>query len=467
MNRALRTIERYKMFGPGMRLGVAVSGGLDSTCLLHLLRELAPRWNLHLSVVHIEHGIRGDVSRADAEFVRDMAARFGLYFHLCEAHVASTGDNLEQAARRARQNFFQALISAGTLDRIATGHTRSDQAETVMYRLLRGAGLSGLRGVLPVTNEGVVRPFLDVDRAEIEAWMRERGIEWREDETNEQRTFARNRLRHDILPLLREAFNPHLDSGLAQLAELARDEEHYWNGLLPPVVNKAGAVFWRAEDLAAAHPAMARRTVRRIIENVRGDLRQIDFSHVEAILDMARSELGSGRVQLPGLDIFRSFDWLRVAPAGFDSGRTRDFSFPISVPGSASLPGDAGLVELELMNPGEKPECHDKVRSELDWKRLTFFAKPDAAGQYGAASVLLELRNWRPGDRYRPAGESRERKIKDFFQEARIPLWDRRDWPVLVLGGRIVWARRFGPATEFAALNADCKRVAIHEEPGH
>ncbi len=448
-----------------MRVGMAVSGGLDSICLLHLLRDMAPHWNLHLSVVHIEHGIRGEASRADAEFVCEIAARFGLPFHLLEAQLASSTENLEQAARRARQGFFQALISAGTVDRIATGHTRSDQAETVLYRILRGAGFSGLRGVLPVTKQGVVRPLLDVERTEIEAWMREHKIEWREDQTNTDRTFARNRLRHEILPLLRQAFNPHLDSGLAQLADLARDEEDYWNGLLPLVVSKAGAVFWRAADLAAAHPAMARRTVRRIFESVRGDLRQIDFSHVETVLEMARSESGSGRAQLPGLDIFRSFDWIRVAPAGFDSGRRRDFSTAIGVPGSAGLPGGSASVTLTLIDPGEGDGAHDKVRSELDWQRLSCFPNSDAVGQCGAASVLLELRNWRPGDRYRPAGESRERKIKDFFQEARIPLWDRRDWPVLVLDGRIVWARRFGPATDFAAPDRDCKRVAIHEEP--
>ncbi len=463
MNQVLETIERHRMFGRGMRVGVAVSGGVDSVCLLHLLRDLAPRWNLHLSIVHIEHGIRGDSSRADAEFVRDTATHFGMPFHLLEAHLRSSVDNLEQAARRARQSFFGALIGAGTLDRVATGHTRSDQAETVMYRVLRGAGLSGLRGVLPVTKEGVVRPLLDVDRSEIQTWMLEREMKWREDQTNQDPSFARNRLRHEILPLLRAGFNPHLDRALAQVAELARDEEDYWNGLLPPVVNRAGAVFWLAENLAAAHPAMARRTIRRIIESVKGDLRQIDFSHVQTILEMARPELGSGRVQLPGLDVFRSFDWIRVAPAGFDSGRTRDFSTLVDVPGSATLPGGRGLLRLAFMECGERQECHDKVRSELDWQRLSF-PNPDAFDQGGAASVLLELRNWRPGDRYRPVGESRERNIKEFFQEVRIPLWERRDWPVLVLDGNIVWARRFGPAAEFAARDEDCRRVAIQEE---
>ena len=206
LDRIAQFIARHQMFPPGCRLGVAVSGGADSVFLLHALRELASRWNL--SVVHIEHGIRGAASIDDAEFVRQLAASFGLPFHLRSANVPAIEDNQEQAARHVRQAFFAELIAAGAVDRIATGHTRSDQAETVLYRILRGSGLAGLSGILPVTKEGLVRPLLEIDRAEIEAWLRERNIAWREDATNQDRAYARNRLRHEILPLLRETFNP-------------------------------------------------------------------------------------------------------------------------------------------------------------------------------------------------------------------------------------------------------------------
>src|SRR5579864_6220931 len=150
------------MFAGNQRVGVAVSGGADSVFLLHILHELASRWNLHLSAVHIDHGIRGAVSREDAEFVRALASQFALPFHLHTADLAAMGDNLEQAARRVRQNFYASLLADGTLDRIATGHTRSDQAETVLYRLLRGSGLAGLSGILPITKEGLVRPLLEI-----------------------------------------------------------------------------------------------------------------------------------------------------------------------------------------------------------------------------------------------------------------------------------------------------------------
>src|SRR5262245_49227894 len=138
MERILNTINRYRMFAPGQRVGVAVSGGADSMCLLYWLHELAPQWNLHLKVVHVEHGLRGEASRQDAEFVRDHATRLGLEVQLRHANLSQVPDNLEQAARRFRQAFFAELLATGQVDRVATGHTLNDQAETVLYRLLRG-----------------------------------------------------------------------------------------------------------------------------------------------------------------------------------------------------------------------------------------------------------------------------------------------------------------------------------------
>ena len=220
------------MFKTGLHVGVAVSGGADSVFLLHALRELAPRWDLRFSVVHIEHGIRGAASLADAEFVAELASSFGFPFHLRQAMVPAMDGNIEEAARKVRHRFYAELMASGTVDCVATGHTRSDQAETVLYRILRGSGLTGLSGILPVTGEGLIRPLLEIARGEIEAWLTESGIPWREDETNRDRTYARNRLRHEILPLLREGFNPQLDTALSNLATLAQDEEAYWRSEL-------------------------------------------------------------------------------------------------------------------------------------------------------------------------------------------------------------------------------------------
>jgi tRNA(Ile)-lysidine synthase len=439
-------ITRHRMLEPGQSVGVAVSGGADSVFLLHALRELAPRFDILLSIIHIEHGIRGAASVADAEFVARLAAEFELPFHLRRADVTAMDGNLEQAARQVRQSVFSDLIAAGTVDRVATGHTQSDQAETVLFRILRGSGLTGLAGILPVTREGLIRPLLEIGRGEIEAWLRERGIAWREDATNQDRTYARNRLRQDVLPLLRDAFNPQLDQRLSHLAALARDEESYWASELarhPPPATSHQPLVLPVSQLLEAPPALARRLVRRYVEIVKGDLRGIDFDHVERVIEMAGSDQGHDRVQMPGLDVCRSFDWIRIAPADSDAPPA-DFALPLQVPGSVELPGSKARIVLQVLEKdgssgvSAQAPCA-RVGNELDWQRFD---------RGGAPS--LELRNWRPGDQYRRVGQTKPEKVKFFFQEARIPLWERRDWPIITFHGQIVWARLFGAAAEFA-----------------
>ena len=456
LNRIAQFITRHQMLPPSSRLGIAVSGGADSVFLLHTLLELAPRSDLQLNVVHIEHGIRGAASTEDAEFVKNLAGKLGLPFHIHSASVPAIPDNQEQAARQVRHAFFQQLINSGIVDRIATGHTRSDQAETVLYRILRGSGLAGLAGILPVTKEGLVRPLLELDRAEIEAWLRERNIAWREDDSNQNRNYARNRLRHEILPLLRETLNPGLDQTLSNMATVARDEELYWESTLPRRPPAPRPQTLEVSQLTSPPPAVARRLIRRAIEAAKGDLRQIDFNHVERILEMAHSQDGHDRVQLPGVEVTRSFDWIRF------SGREtlQDFQLALNLPASVELPGSQTRITLQVLEKSETGQACDTVVNELDWQRLT---------PTNGALPSLELRNWRPGDQYRPAGQSKHQKVKFLFQEARIPLWERGNWPIITYNGTIVWTQRFGAAAEFAASPSTrvVLRVEISPESGH
>ncbi|HXG32263.1 MAG TPA: tRNA lysidine(34) synthetase TilS [Bryobacteraceae bacterium] len=443
IERVAATIERYGMFRPGDRVGVAVSGGADSVCLLHVLRELAPRWALRLSVLHLDHRLRGEASRADAEFVRQLAAGLSLPFYPGEADVRSlreaTGENLEQAARNARRDFFLGFLRSGLLDRVALGHTRSDQAETVMFRLLRGTGLSGLAGILPVTAEGFVRPLLEVSRPEVLAYLGSRGLSWREDATNRDPALARNRIRHQLLPALQRDWNPRLEAALARLAALAQEEEDYWRAETDRLeaahaVRRGRAYFVRVRPLSELPRPVARRLVRRLIERARGDLRRIEYEHVEQALELARREKGDGRICLPGLVVWRSFDWIRFSPSGEEFPQA--FRREVAIPGYYPLP-DGGRLQLELAEARAGALCasgYNRGGSHLvDRERIR---------------GLLELRSWIPGDRYRPAGHTTVRNLADLFQRARIPHWERGSWPVLESGGRIVWSRGFGAAAE-------------------
>jgi tRNA(Ile)-lysidine synthase len=430
-------------------------------CLLHVLRELAPRWNLRLVVLHLDHKLRGEESRQDAAFVRRLAAKLDLPFGLQETDVGAlcreTGENLEQAARAVRLEFFQRERQAGTIDRVATGHTRSDQAETVLFRFLRGAGTAGLAGIRPVTDAGIVRPLIESDRAGIERYLRERGIAWRTDSTNASTAFARNRIRHELLPQLTLDWNPAMTETLAHTADWALAEEAYWEAemarLAPAhLVHEPPAVLIDIDPLVALPLAVARRLVRRAIEIAKGDLRGVGFGHLAGVLELTASAEGHGRLQIPGLDIFRSFDRLRIAPPALDNLDNRNYRLPLPVPGAVQLPGQKMVVHTELFENTNVTETLSDVYNGcvgcLDWNRL---CSP------------LEIRNWRPGDQYQPVGHSGAEKIKVLFHQARVPLWERRHWPVVTMGEVILWARRFGPASGFAATPGSRPVLSIRE----
>ena len=456
LQRVVEVITRYNMFTRTARVGVAVSGGADSVCLLHLLTELAREWNLALTVLHLNHGLRGEESRADADFVRELAATLGWNVRVREAHLDLT-DNLEQAAREARLDFFRDTIGEASLACVATGHTRDDQSETVLFRFLRGSGTAGLAGIRPATQHGIVRPLIESRRAEIEQYLRDRALPWREDSTNFTSQFARNRIRHNLLPQLERDWNSALRDTLAQTAEWARAEESYWKAEIDRLAIRClteanGFVFIDVENLAPLPLAAARRMVRRAIERVKGDLRGIDFLHVEAILAMAAAPEGHGRVQAPGTDVFRSFNWLRFGPILADSLSDRNYRVEAPIPGIARAPVAGVEISLELLeNPPDfnSITCvYNEDMGCLDRDRL---------------SGSLILRNWRPGDQYQPVGRSHSEKIKSLFQEFRIPLWERRHWPVLIDGESIVWTRRFGVAAGFAACAGSQRVLQIRE----
>ena len=449
--------------GPGT-VGVAVSGGADSVALLHALRELYPQ--RALCVIHLNHCLRGRQSDRDEQFVRGLAERFG---HACfvrrddVARVAAKDRrNLEQAGRLCRYRFFRELLAEGRCCVVATAHTRSDQAETVLFRLFRGAGGAGLSGIWPVLDRGIVRPMLDVSRTEVLAYLRDRGIAWREDPSNADPAFARNRLRHGLLPALRRDWNPNIEATLAGTADWALEEERYWCLRTRELRNAClretpGGALLDVKSARTLHPAELRRLLDSILKRPPFGKRPAGFGHVEALRSLIWSPVGSGTVDLPGGRAQRSFGSVRFqagrpsAPEGFD--------LRLPVPGIVRLPlSDAGAVRTRVLQRPETPKLYNRADTALlDWDSLR---RP------------LRLRNWRPGDRYRPAGTGSPRKIKDLFQRTRVSAWDRAAWPVVVtersgtgLGG-IVWARAFGPAHDFAAGPGSCRLLALDEVGG-
>jgi tRNA(Ile)-lysidine synthase len=435
---------------PGMRLAVAVSGGADSVALLRALLEA--RLGLVLSVAHVHHGIRGSEADADAAFVADLAGRLELPFHLHRVDTPERarqhGESLEEAARHLRYAWFRTLIEAGSpaaappaetrLDAVATAHTLDDQAETVLHRFLRGAWTEGLGGIHPVVEcppGSIVRPFLDVRRSEIEAWLTAIGQPWRTDSTNRDPAYTRNRIRAELLPAL-AAYNPQIATQLANLASIARDEEAWWQAeiarilpslLLPGKAVRGGgraastqpeedAVAIEVERLKALAPAVRRRVLRAAARQVGV---AASFDQTEALLAMcgpAVREAPPTRHPAPKKLQFDAASYAERTPRELRLVRS-----------AASQPEPGPPARSESVPvPGEL------VSAALGLRLTVSVSQPGPLPPAG-------LRAWQPGDRARLRHSRAAKKISEILDRLRILGTRRKDWPVLEWQGEIVW----------------------------
>jgi len=425
-----------KLLRPGLRLGVGVSGGADSVALLRALHERSVELGLVLHVAHLHHGLRGAEADEDLEFVRALTVGLGLPFHQArvetEREAAGNNESIEEAARRLRYAWFRKLMVETPLDAMATAHTLDDQAETVLGKFLRGAWTEGLSGIYPVVHCGggeVVRPQLGVTRGEVEGYLKALGQEWREDSSNRDEAYTRNRIRHELLPLL-EGWNPRLREHMAQMADVAREEEAWWEIelrrvapqlLLPGKPVRGGG---RAADeglaidvtrFAALAPALQRRLLRHGAEKLGCAL---DFAGTEALRMLAVAGRAGQKRELA---------------EGLRGERTpRELRLTLEAVGGTGGGGGAVIPEYVGTAPGE-------IVGEAFGVTLNVAL----AGGQDAGSGLKEarLRNWRAGDRVTLRYSSGPRKVKEVLERLRVTGSDRAVWPVLEVEGQIVWMK--------------------------
>ena len=436
---------------PGLRLAVGLSGGADSVALLRALAARSVELGLVLHAAHLHHGLRGDEADADLAFARNLAAELGLPFHEARVNVATeaqanpaTGkaaESIEEAARRLRYAWFRQLMASGELDAVATAHTLDDQAETVLAKLLRGAWTEGLSGIHPrlESPEGpVLRPLLKTTRAEVEAYLGELAQTWCEDSSNRHLSFTRNRIRHELLPLL-EAWNPSLREHLGQIATLARDEEAWWAAELARVAPQiflpgrpvrgggraAGSGFTPSQAidvtrLAALAPALQRRLLRFGAAQFGAEP---DFEATERLRALALTGRAGQKLELAqGLRAERTSRELRLS-TGPTTDSSGDFTaVPPEYPGN--IPGQIDAPVFGLRLRIDRCPCSSAL-----------------AGQEIAGGAPITLRNWRPGDRVTLRYSSGSRKVKEVLERIKVTGTGRNLWPVLELDGRIVWMR--------------------------
>ncbi len=427
-SRIEQSIRQLGLFRPGDTLVVALSGGADSSALLDLLSRL-PDYNLHLVVAHLNHTLRGAESDADQEFCRELASRYGAPFEVRRVDVRGMATdlrlNLEDAGRQARIEFLDELRTRYGAAAVVLGHHADDQAETLLMRLLRGAGMTGLSGMAYRNTRGYVRPLLEISRAELEQYLLNRGLTWREDASNGDTLYLRNRIRHNLLPLL-EQYNPEIRASLAATASIIKEDE----ALLEELTEQAFAESWHMEEgrwscsipqFRALSRSIRRRVLRHAFKQVTGSLAGVGLTHIEALCGLLDSDRPNARLSLPQqVTAVREYDRLLL----MKSDKTvcgQGFEILITGPGSYPLP-DSSTLTVAVSDAGV---CAVDSRTV----------------QINPASFPFPwlIRTFRPGDRIAPLGMSGRKKVKDVFIDRKIPASERARIPLLFCGEDLLW----------------------------
>ncbi len=475
-------IQQHSLIIPGQVVIVGVSGGADSVCLLHILAQWQDELGIELHIAHLNHQLRGAESEADARYVASLAGRFGIPVIVgrrdVAAYKAERGCSMEEAARELRYDFLtQVAIDTGA-SRVAVGHTRDDQVETVLMHILRGTGTSGLRGIEPCSPVPfchsklkakakelrllVIRPLLDITRDETMKYCREHQLEPRIDSSNLSLSLFRNRIRMELLPLLRK-YNPRIDETLLRMSGIAGDdacfvEQQAWQLWDRVARQKDNVIYLDKKKTSALPVALQRQLVRLAVDRVLGDTRDIEAIHIEAIKDLLIKPVGK-RISLPhGLICFAEYDEILLAlsppsPCPFPPLQGES---PLRVPGETILPGwrvIASVVERQT-DSGQleffSPRHSKKTKRSKNLAQDNQLEESLGAGGrlHEALSAHLDLhrtgtelfvRRCQQGDRFQPLGMDMTKELKHFMVDARIPLSWRDYIPLVCSTEQILW----------------------------
>lgn len=473
-------IQRQGLVQAGQTLVVAVSGGADSVCLLYLLAGWQKELGIKLHIAHLDHQLRGTDSEEDARYVADLAGQLGIPITIGRRDVAAykvaTGCSIEEAARELRYDFLANVASDVGANQVAIGHTRDDQTETILMHILRGTGTAGLRGLEPCSampcsngmplrpqrsNISVIRPLLELTRAETMSYCQEHQLEPRIDASNFSSSFLRNRCRLELLPLLRE-YNPNVDQALLRLGEIASDDfsfiEQEAYALWEKVARQEdNSIRLHKERISALPVALQRQLLRLAIARVSGSTRDIEVSHVEAVRGLLTKPVGK-MISLPhGLACWGEYNEVVIANCSPTVGSPfppLQGESPLNVPGETLLPG--WRVVASIAQQGSPPSLRDVLSTdEGAWRspecaeacplsvtgggarqsRQSFTAEFD----FQQTGAELSLRGRQPGDRFQPLGMNAPKRVQDFMVDAKIPLSWRAHIPVVCSPQQIIW----------------------------
>jgi len=430
----LETIHRYRMILLRDTVLAAVSGGPDSVCMVHVLAGLQAELGFELKVAHLDHGFRGEESRGDAAFVRDLAARLGLPCVCDEVNVPrfllERPMSAQDAARMLRYQFLVKTSKLEFCQRIATGHNADDQAETVLMRALRGAGPDGLAGIPPKRDETIIRPLIAVWRSEIMAYLEEHGLPYRTDASNLDSKYFRNELRNDVMPLL-ERYNPNLRQSLANVGTIMTDVAAHFARItdeaLPRLVKRArlGQFVLDSAVLDGYDDALRRSVFRKLFEALRPDLAPLPFQHVESMMSLVRRGRVGASVELPGGTVARLEHGTLVLECGPPVLEVAERA--LAAPGLTAFGGSGVVIEASLVTRGNLPTdvwSASETEAFFDWD---------------AVRPPLTVRPKREGDRFEPFGFEGTKTLKELLIDEKVAFSFRPLVPIVCDEEGILW----------------------------
>jgi len=447
-----KTVGKYKLLSPGDKVLVAVSGGPDSVCLLATLHALSGELGISLHIAHLDHMFRGRESADEALFVARFAEKLGLPSTIESIDVAllcrERGLSVQAGAREARYAFLSRAAETIGASRIATGHTATDQAETVLLRLLRGAGSTGLSGIPPMRGQ-FIRPLIESTREEVLEHLAQSGLAFVTDPSNTKPLYTRNRIRLELMPVLRR-FNPRIVETLAAEAALLKDESDALDLVVKSaaqaVAAKQGDGFVvQREAFLALHPAIRRRLLRRLADDLADGPTGLTAIQVDEALQFMSLAATGRTMRLPSeLTIERTYEQFIIGP----SAAAAPLSSQLMVPGSTPVPEFGIIVETILCNEQEAPPD-----TNYYWQALF---------DYDKIGLPLQIRNRRPGDRFHPSGlGGKSKKLQDLFVDAKIPRRRRDAVPLLCSGTEVLWIMGMRIDQRFLAQAGTKKRLLV------
>jgi tRNA(Ile)-lysidine synthase len=489
-DRFVANIEKTarRLFVPGDAVLVAVSGGADSVALLYALTILAPSLSLRLGIAHLNHQLRGEDSDKDEQFVSDLAESLNLPCYLAKEDVLAYQKihklSLEEAGRRVRYEFFEKIRKEHRFDKIALGHHADDNAELILMNLLRGSGALGLSGIPSARNGNIVRPLINITRAEIMEFLTRQNLNYVSDDSNSDTRFLRNRIRHELIPILRD-YNPGISENLNRMSAILKSEEDWIESLTMPMFDDCTqplprplsetergdptsekrdigilslpyreggrGVRFSLSKFKSLHLAAQRRLIRNAIMMLKGDIRRITFEHVEAVISLSEKNSGSKNIHLPdhirieknneGLMFIQEQQSFRMSR----TDKTILYCYEVLSPSRIFIPEISATLKFSYKTIEELGDIYHQEQT------LAFF---DA----DVVQFPLHIRNFRPGDRFHPLGVNGTQKLKRYFINIKAAKADRLRCPLVLHKEEIIWVAGYRTG-EFGKITPKTQKV--------